>query len=93
MAGSPAAVLERGQAPVGRDPVQPRTQRRSALEPLIGTPRPQVGLLDQVLGVLDRAQHPAAVRQQLAPQRLGEPNELLAVCHRRSWLAVRATLY
>ena len=77
-------MLERGQARVGRDPVQPGTQRRTALEPIVGTPRPQIGLLDQVLGIVDRAEHPVAVRQQLAAQRLAEPNELLAVCHRRS---------
>jgi hypothetical protein len=57
----PAAALDRGQARVGGDPVQPGPHRRTARKPVIGPPRPQVALLDQVLGLLDRAQHPVAV--------------------------------
>src|SRR4029453_522582 len=63
----------------------PRTPHRNAT-PAEGSPGPGPGMVD-------RAEHPVAVRQQLAPQGLGEPNELLAICHRRSRLAVRAILY
>ena len=43
--------FERGQARVGGDPVQPGPHRRTALEPLVGPPRPQVRFLHQVLGL------------------------------------------
>ena len=73
---TPAAALQRGQAGVRRDLVEPGPHRRPALEPAVGSPRPQVRLLDEVLGVVHRAEHPVAVRQQLAPERLGPTGEL-----------------
>src|SRR5437763_14303638 len=45
------------------------------------TPGPQIGLLDQVLGIVHRAHHPVAVRQQLPPERVGRPHELLTGGH------------
>ena len=74
-----ARLLERGQAGVGGDPVEPGAYRRPALERAVGTPGAQVGLLDQVLGVVHRAEHAVAVRQQLPPERLGVADELGAV--------------
>jgi hypothetical protein len=79
--GTAAAALDRGQARVGRDPVQPGAHRRAALEPVERAPRPQIRLLNQILGLLGRAQHPVAVSQQLAPEPPGEAGEILANRH------------
>ncbi len=70
------------QAPIGSDPVQPGAYRGPALETAVGAPGPQVRLLDQILGVLDRAEHAVAVREQLPPQRLGVLDERGAILHR-----------
>ena len=72
----PRAGLQRSQARVGRNPVQPGPQRRPALERAEGPPRPQQRLLDDVLGVVHRAEHAVAVGEQLGPQRLRQPREL-----------------
>ena len=64
------------RAGVGRDGEQPGPQRAAPLEPVEGLPGPQQGLLQRVLGVVQRAGHPVAVRQQPRPVRchqLGEP--------------------
>ena len=53
-----------------------------ALEPVVGAPGTQVGLLDQVFRVVDRAEHAIAVREQLTPQRLGFLDERRAIGHR-----------
>ena len=47
-----SAVAQRVQAPVGRDAVQPDTQRGALLEPIQAAPRRDEGLLHQVLRVL-----------------------------------------
>ncbi len=62
-----AAVTQRVQAPVGRDRVEPGAQRRPALELLEPAPGGEQCLLQQVLGVLERAEDPVAVQLQLAP--------------------------
>src|SRR5262249_21303784 len=74
-------ALDRSQARVGRDPVQPGAHRRAALEAVERAPRPQIRLLDQILGLLGRAQHPVAVSQQLAPEPPGEAGEIFANRH------------
>src|SRR5256885_563586 len=53
------------------------TARRPALEPGVGPPRPQQRFLHGVLGVVHRAEHPVAMREQLAAVRLDEAGELL----------------
>ena len=70
-------ALEVGEADVGGDPVQPGADRRPALERVVGLPCAQVGLLDHVLGLVDRAGHPVAVRDELASVALGHLVELL----------------
>jgi hypothetical protein len=55
--------------------VQPRTERRARAEAVELRPGTQVGLLDRVLGVLDRTEHPVAVHLQFAPVGLGQPVE------------------
>jgi hypothetical protein len=69
-------ALERVEAGVGRDPVQPRTDRGLAAETGPPAPRPQEGLLDEVLRVFVRAHHLSAVCLQLAPVALGKRREL-----------------
>src|SRR4029077_4502427 len=48
-----------------------------AVEPAGRAPGPQQGLLDQVLGVVHGTQHPVAVRQQLAAERIRLAGEIL----------------
>ena len=60
-------VGQRGQAQIGRYPVEPGANGGSALERLPGSPCPQVRLLDQVLGLVHRADHAVAMRDQLVP--------------------------
>ena len=64
----PLLALELVQARVGGDPVQPRAQRRAALE--VGAPAPgaQAHLLQHVLGVVRRAEHPVAVGAQFGAE-------------------------
>jgi hypothetical protein len=71
----PGAPVDRIEAGVGGDPVEPGPQRRAALEPGEVAPGAQERLLHQVLGVLDRAEHPVAVHPQLAPVRLHQLGE------------------
>ena len=42
----------------------------------IAAPRPQIGLLDHVLGIVCRTEHPVTVREQLTAERLGVAEEL-----------------
>ena len=66
------ALLDRVEADVGRDPVQPWAKRATALEPAESPPGPQQGLLQCVVGVLGRPEHAIAVGVKLAPVRLDE---------------------
>ena len=59
------------QAGVRGDRVQPGAQRRPAGERVAIAPGPQHRLLHQVLGLVEGAQHPVAVRAQLPPVLLG----------------------
>ena len=70
-------ALEVGQADVGRDPVEPGADRRAALEVGRGLPGAQERLLHEVLGLVEGAAHPVAVREQLALVALGECGEVL----------------
>jgi hypothetical protein len=74
----PAAAVQSVQAGVGGDAVQPRPHRRALrIELGVGAPGAQHRLLDQVFGVVHRAQHPVAVREELAAERIRLPHELL----------------
>jgi hypothetical protein len=64
--GAALAPLEQVEADVGRDPVEPRAKRRAALESVEVLPGAQERLLDGVLGLEGRPEHPVAVRGQLA---------------------------
>ena len=60
------AAVERVDADVRGDPVQPRAQA-VALEAVEGAPGAQHRVLDGVLGLERRAEHPVAIGGQLAP--------------------------
>src|SRR6202000_1134510 len=74
-----ARRAERAQAAVGGDPVQPGAQRGAAVVPGQTPPGVQQGLLERVLGILERAEHPVAVHLQFTAVRLGQRPERLAV--------------
>ena len=63
---APLAPVQHVQADVGGDAVEPRAQRGTALEAVDAAPRAQERVLHGVLGLEGRAQHPVAVRGQLA---------------------------
>ena len=69
------ALLERVEARVRGDPVQPGAERGAALERLAPAPGAQERLLHQVLGLFERAEHPVAVDPQLVAMRLGGRGE------------------
>lgn len=72
-------IADRVQAPAGGDTVQPGPQGRAAGETIQAAPRRGQGLLEQVVGVGDRAEHPVAVQVQLAPVRVGEEGERVLI--------------
>ena len=80
-------ALDRLQADVGRDRVQPRAQRAAAFEGLQPPPRAQQRLLQRVLRILRGAEHPVAVGAQLGPERL----DALVVAHAPSFGCQNAT--
>ena len=65
--GPPLPRLQHVEANVGRDAVQPRAQRRAALEAVERTPGAHVRVLHGVLGLERRAEHAVAVAGELAP--------------------------
>jgi hypothetical protein len=76
---SPAPSCQRVEADVGRDPVQPGAQQLMALEPRQRPPGPQQGLLEGVVGVEQRAEHPVAVGVERRPVGLDEAAERVLV--------------
>ena len=79
-----AAVAQRVQAAVGGDPVQPGAQRRAPSKLLEPAPGGEQRLLQQVLGVLHRAEHAVAVQLELAPVGVGElAKRVLVACAAR----------
>ena len=66
------ASLDQIEGGVGGDSVEPRAKRASPLELRQAAPRPQERLLERVLRVVDGAQHPVAVRVELAAMGLDE---------------------
>ena len=72
------------QRAVGGDPVQPGTDRRASLELLEAAPRGEQRLLEQVLGVLRRADDPVDVQLELAPVGVGQLAERVLVAGART---------
>ncbi len=69
------APLDRLEADVGGDRVQPRAQRASPLEARDGAPGAQQRVLHGVLGVVDGAEHAIAVGVEEAAVGFDEPGE------------------
>ena len=69
------ALRDRVEAGVGGDPVEPGAQGAAALEPRQAAPGPQERLLERVLGIVHRSQHPVAVRVKLAVAGADQPLE------------------
>jgi hypothetical protein len=68
-AGPAVDHLEAGR---GADPIQPVPQRRPALIPVEPPPGTQQRLLDRLLGVVERAEHPVAVQVKSPQMRCDE---------------------
>ena len=67
------------EAGVRRDPVEPRPERASAFHPSEASPGPQERILEGVLGVVKRAEHPVAVSVKLGLVGLDEAAEGILV--------------
>src|SRR6266540_6235896 len=76
-AGPPRPPAQHVEADVRDDPVEPGTERRPALEPLEALPRPEQRLLDGVLGLERRSEHPIRVGGQLDAMLLQQVLEVL----------------
>jgi hypothetical protein len=68
-------MRDRIETRVGRDPVEPRSHRDSCLATLPVLPCAQQGVLDGILGVLQRAEHAVAMDQQFTAVALRESVE------------------
>ena len=72
---TPLAALEDAQRGIGGDRVEPGAKRAASLEPGASLPGAQQRLLERIVRVVNRAQHPVAVRVKLAAVRLGQLGE------------------
>jgi hypothetical protein len=75
------ATGERVQAGVRGDAVEPRT-KVPAVESIEATPRAQIGLLHEILGIVQGAKHAVTMQFDFAPEWFGEPFESCVVAHR-----------
>ena len=71
--------LDRRQAGVGGDRVEPGAQRAPTLEAAQSAPSAEQGVLECVLRVVDRPEHPVAMCMELRSVRLDEAPEGLLV--------------
>src|SRR5215469_6038812 len=83
---------QRVQRAIRGDPVQPGTNRRASLELRKPAPGGEQRLLEQVLGVLSRANDPVDVQLQLTPVGLRQFAERILVAGARtgeSWIQIQ----
>jgi hypothetical protein len=73
--GAAAPRLDRGQATVGSDLVQPRPHRLPAVEAPDRFPGPQQRLLHHIVRVMHRTEHSITVPVQLVPVRFDQSRE------------------
>ena len=73
------AARQRVEARVRRDPVEPGPEQRTPLERGTRLPRLEVRVLDEVVGVVDRTEHPVAVDVELAAVPLAQRGEGIAI--------------
>jgi hypothetical protein len=81
---NPRPARERVQAGVRRDAVEPGAERGVAPEGLPLPPGAEKGLLDGVLRIFQRAEHPVAVHLQLAAVAVDERRERCLIAGPRS---------
>ena len=79
----PRPALEDPEAGVGRDPIEPGPERRAPVVRLAAAPGAEEGVLDGVLGVLERAEHPVGVHLELGAMPFDELRERGGVAARR----------
>jgi hypothetical protein len=72
-------ALDQVEASVGGDSIEPGAKRALRLEPRQPAPGAEEGLLESVLGVIDRAQHPVAVGVELSAVRLDQRPERILI--------------
>jgi hypothetical protein len=77
------SVFQSAQTSGGGNPVQPGSQRGAFFERRVAAPASQVSLLDEILGIVHRAEHAIAVRNQLATKRRRLFDEILLGRHGR----------
>ena len=80
---APRPALEDPEAGVGRDPIEPGSERRAPVVRLAAAPGAEEGVLDCVLGVLERAEHPVGVHLQLGAMPFDERRKRSGVAPRR----------
>src|SRR5437667_9373218 len=78
-----ASACDRGEADVRGDGVQPGAELRTRLVAVGAFPRAQHRLLERVVGVVERAEHPVAVEVERPPVWLDQERERLLVHRRR----------
>jgi hypothetical protein len=72
------------QRAIGGDPVQPGTDRRAFLELLKAAPRGEQRLLEQVLGVVRRADDPVGMQLEFLPVGVGQLAERILLAGPRT---------
>src|SRR5437763_1863079 len=63
------AARQHRQAHVGGDAIEPGAERGARLEALELSPGPEERLLERVVGIVERAEHPVAMDVELALER------------------------
>src|SRR5207237_2530940 len=74
-----ASARDRGEADVRGDGVKPGGELRARLVAVGAFPRAQHRLLERVVGVVERAEHPVAVEVERPPVWLDQERERLLV--------------
>src|SRR5438270_12759578 len=83
LGGPRASACDRGEADVRGDGVQPGGELRARLVALGAFPGAQHRLLERVVGVVERAEHPVAVEVERAAVWFDQERERLLVHRRR----------
>ena len=73
--GVACALLEQPQGDARGNAVEPGAQRRAWLKPVDAAPSAQQRLLQRIVGVVWRTEHPVAVDVQRRPMGQGEPDK------------------
>src|SRR5438067_1347519 len=74
-----ASARDRGEADIGGDGVKPGAELRARLVAVGAFPGAQHRLLERVVGVVERAEHPVAVEMERSPLWLDQERKRLLV--------------